>query len=261
MKSTDVVQIYNNDYFTKQVDGFKEFKDFNGKFETLFSRYQRNIKLLQLKPEHNFLEFGCGRGEICIFHVMQGGKAKGIDFSQDAIELAKKKAEFLGIHKKVTFIVSSFMDLKDHENLYDRILASEFIEHISKDEGEEFFKLAYRLLKSGGKLLVFTHPNTLYRRYGYPIVRIVNLLRGRRLPRVMDDTTSEHYRLYHLNEQNYFSLIGLVRQAGFTKFTVGYDEEIVDQKIHPLKRFLKLIIASTPLRHLFLCNLFVLAEK
>lgn len=258
VKSTDVKAIYDGDYFLKSVDGFREFSGFDGSFGSLFPRYQRNIRLLDLQPEHRLLEIGCGRGEICIFHALRGGKSKGVDYSADAIKLAHEKAASL--NAAVEFVESSFDGLHETPGTYDRILASEFIEHISAEEGERFFQTAFSMLKPGGKLLVFTMPNTLQRRYGYPIQRILAALRGRRLPRQQEDTTSEHYRLYHLNEQNYFSLRKLATQAGFNQIVIGYDSGN-DQPQPGLKRIARAIIRKTPLRHILLSNLYLLAVK
>lgn len=257
MKSTDVKAIYNEDYFLKAVDGYKEFSEFDGTFDSLFSRYQRNIRLLDLKQDHKFLEIGCGRGELCIFHALSGGAAKGLDYSADAINLAQGKAASLSAN--VEFVESSFDELRDSAETYDRILASEFIEHISAEEGEEFIQAAYIMLKPSGKLLIFTYPNTLQRRYGYPIQRIWAALHGKHLPKYQEDTTSEHYKLYHLNEQSYFSLRRLASKAGFRKIVIGYDFE--DTLSQTNSKGLMRKIIQTSLRHLFLCNLYLLAEK
>lgn len=258
MKSTDVKNLYNGDYFLKAVDGCKEFSGFVGTFESLFPRYQRNVDLLGLQSKHKLLEIGCGRGEVCIFHALKGGVAKGVDYSADAINLAREKAASLNV--QIEFVESSFDGLRDPPETYDRILASEFIEHISAEEGKKFFKIAFSMLKPGGKLLVFTMPNTLQRRYGYPIQRVWAALHGKRLPKQQDDTTSEHYKFYHLNEQNYFSLKRFARQAGFKKFVIGYDGE-GDHSQSKSKRLIRNIIKFTPFRHILLCNLYLLAEK
>jgi 2-polyprenyl-3-methyl-5-hydroxy-6-metoxy-1,4-benzoquinol methylase len=258
MKSTDVKAIYNGDYFLKAVDGYKEFSGFDGTFDSLFPRYQRNVELLDLQPKHKLLEIGCGRGEVCILHVLRGGAAKGVDYSADAINLAREKAASLNV--QVEFLESSFDGLRETSETYDRILASEFIEHISADEGAMFFQAAFSMLKPGGKLLVYTMPNTLQRRYGYPIQRLWAALHGKRLPKLQDDTTSEHYKLFHLNEQNYFSLRKFANQAGFIRFVVGYDGG-TDLGQSKSKRLIRRIIKLTPLRHILLCNLYLLAEK
>ncbi len=258
MKSIDVKSIYNEKYFLEAVDGYKEFSEFDGSFGSLFERYKRNVNILELRPQHKYLEIGCGRGEICIWHGLNGGIAKGVDYSADAINLAKSKAKILD--SSVEFVEASFGTLLEPDNYYDRILASEFIEHISKIEGVDFFKVAYSALKPGGKLLVYTMPNTLQRCYGYPIMRIWAFIKGKRLPKKQDDTLSEHYKLYHLNEQNYFELKHSALRVGFKRFVVGYDIESVKNK-SGIKNLILKFIEITPLRHLLFSNLYLLAEK
>jgi cyclopropane fatty-acyl-phospholipid synthase-like methyltransferase len=251
MKSSDVVEIYNTDYYLNKVDGWENFSSFDGKYESLFPRFKRNIELLDLRPSHRFLEIGCGRGEICIYHSLRGGFSKGVDYSEDAIALAKNKSKELGAES--VFVTSSFCDLNEPNNYYDRILASEFIEHISRDEGEEFFRLAYSWLKPGGKILVFTWPNNLYRKYGYRFIRFYGFLRGNKLPSVMPDTMHEHYKLYHINEQNFFTLKRMAEISGFKKILVNYD--VYNDN------FVKKIVFKTPLRHILFNNLYLIAEK
>lgn len=257
-KSTDVKEIYDQKYFLNQVDGFKEYEDYSGRYEQLFERYQRNISLLELNKEHSYLEYGCGRGEVCIFHAARGGAVVGVDYSEDAIALAREKAKVLNL--PIEFHVCSFSEYCAEENKFDRILASEFIEHISEGEGNIFFELAYRALKPGGKLLVFTFPNTLQRKYGYPFFRLIMMLFGRRLPRIQPDTLSEHYKLYHLNEQSYFSLRDSAKKSGFSKFKIGYDIPY-HKKSGLTKNIIKKIVHKSFLRHLFLTNLYLLCEK
>ena len=259
MKSNDTIQLYNETYFLSQVDGFSEYEEFSGIFDHLFERFQKNIKLMNLQTHHSYLEFGCGRGEICIYHALSGGVAVGVDYSNSAINIARKKAAKL--NASVSFHETSFADFTLKENSYDRILASEFIEHISEDEGLAFLEIAHRALKPGGKLLIFTHPNTLQRRFGYPLIKIIKRIQGIKLPNKQEDENSEHYKMYHLNEQNYFTLKKSAEKTGFSNYKVNYDEDILDGKDFFLKKIIKIIILSTYLKHIFLRNLYLLAEK
>jgi cyclopropane fatty-acyl-phospholipid synthase-like methyltransferase len=258
MKSSDVIDLYDSEYFLKSVDGHADFEKFDGSFESLFERYQKNIQLLDLQPAHVYLEIGCGRGEVCIYHSLNGGSAKGVDYSRDAIALAQSKAIELGA--MATFCVSSFSELNMPDNTYDRILASEFIEHISLSEGADFLGRVYAMLKPEGKLLVYTMPNTLQRKYGYPLIRLYARLRGVILPEKQEDTISEHYLKYHLNEQNYFKLKKLAVAAGFKKFELCYDWSPTNQSTI-FRRFAWSAINLTPLKHIFLAHLVLLAEK
>ncbi len=106
MKSTDVVDIYHQNYFLNAVDGYREFLTFDGTEGTLFDRYKRNIDALDLKPSENFLEIGCGRGEIVMYHAKSGGYSMGVDYSSDAIALAIQKRNDLGLD--CFFLESSF---------------------------------------------------------------------------------------------------------------------------------------------------------
>jgi len=257
MKSTDVKSLYNEEYFLDAVDGHADFANFDGSFERLFDRYRRNVELLGVEPTHTLLEIGCGRGEICIYHAKRGGKAVGVDFSKDAIEIARHKARSLDVSPE--FREASFDELSEKDGLFDRVLACEFIEHISAEEGDLFFRKLFSLLRPGGRALIYTFPNTLQRRYGYNLFRLYNLLRGTRLPRQQPDTTSEHYRLYHLNEQNHLTLKRAARRAGFSKARVGYDVELASGGF--AKRLAFSIVKKTPLRHILFNHMYLVVER
>jgi ubiquinone/menaquinone biosynthesis C-methylase UbiE len=257
MKSSDTQHLYTRDYFLQQVDGFREFTAFRGDIAELFARHRRNLELLGLQPAHRFLDIGCGRGELVIHHASRGGDATGIDYAADAIALARQKAQELGVTCRL--LTGSFAELPA-DRTYDRILASEFIEHLSAEEGQRFFHLARRLLAPGGRLLVFTYPNVLQRRIGYPLERrLLRLATGAQWPLVPPDATSEHYRLYHLNEQTYFSLRRLARRTGFSRVRVFYDQAPSAARTLAGRLF-RLVAHHGPLRHCFLKNLTCVVE-
>jgi 2-polyprenyl-3-methyl-5-hydroxy-6-metoxy-1,4-benzoquinol methylase len=258
--SSDVKDIYDDKYFLEQVDGWKEFADYKGELHQLFPRYRKNIELLHLEKEDSLLEFGCGRGEIVIYHSLRGGKAKGIDFSESAIKLAKAKSHELGADS--VFETCSFMDV-DEQIKYDKILASEFIEHISKEEGEKFLLKCHRILNPGGILLIYTHPNTLQRKF-YNIERLYNLvIKGVRLPESQLDTQCEHFRKFHLNEQNYYSLMMMARRAGFRDVKVFYSDYDVMAKKYAtiMKNVTVYLTRNTCLKHLFQTGLTLVAVR
>jgi cyclopropane fatty-acyl-phospholipid synthase-like methyltransferase len=258
MNSLESKHLYHRDYFTKQVDGHAEFEVFKGDFDQLHHRYQRNLELLELRPEHRFLEVGCGRGEVVIFHSLRGGEAIGLDYSEDAIGLAKAKASALGV--TCDFRAASFSEMPTGLG-FDRILASEFIEHISAAEASMFWELAHRALKPSGLLLVYTYPNTLQRRVGYPIQRIlVFLLTGRKLPRLQPDMENEHYQRYHLNEQTLHRMKSCATRAGFSKIRVFYDMPATRPRTLAGRLF-QGVAHRGPWRHCFLRNLVCLVQR
>jgi cyclopropane fatty-acyl-phospholipid synthase-like methyltransferase len=250
--SKDVKHLYNESYFLNDATGHLEFIDFKGKFEQLIDKFQFAIGSLGLNSSHSLLDIGCGRGEIVIYHAMNGGKAEGVDFSEDAISLAKAKAKELGADCK--FHVISFEYIPE-EFKYDRIVANDFIEHISEKESLLFINKCSNLLNKGGRLVIFTYPNTLRRKYGYRIIRLFSIIKNKPLPERETDTTSDHYKQYHLNEQNYFTLKKLAAKGGFKNVRVIYFDRSIKDSIF------KKILVYTPFRHLILKGLTMIAEK
>lgn len=250
--SKDVKHLYTESYFLNDATGYKEFGSFEGRYEDLIDKFQMVLNRLQLDKSHSLLDIGCGRGEIVIYHALNGGNATGADFSDEAISLASAKAEEL---KAIcTFIVSSFENI-DETRKYDRIIALDFIEHISPDESVIFFTKCYSLLNPGGKLLVFTYPNTIRRKYGYRLIRLLSIIRMKPLPAKEPDTVSDHYNQYHLNEQNFFTLKKNALNNGFRNVKVDYYDPTVKES------FLKSALIRTPFRHLFLKGLTLTALK
>jgi cyclopropane fatty-acyl-phospholipid synthase-like methyltransferase len=187
-----------------------------------------------------------------IFHTLNGGNATGVDFSDDAINLAREKASELKAN--CTFHINSFEKI-DEDVRFDRIISIDFIEHISIEEGKAFFRKCFTLLNPGGRLIIYTYPNTIRRRYGYKLIRAFSIVKRKPLPKREPDTISDHYKQYHLNEQNYFTLKNSAKFAGFGKVKVQYfDLSIRDS-------FFKKFLIHTPFRHFFLKGLTLIADK
>lgn len=250
--SKDVRHLYTENYFMERATGHDEFKLFDGKFELLIDKFQMVLKLLDLRKSDNFLDIGCGRGELVIYHALNGGISTGADFSDEAIKLAKEKADELKANCK--FLITSFENIEESDK-FDKISCIDFIEHISIGEGKAFFLKCYNLLTPGGRLVVYTYPNTIRRRFGYKLIRIFSVIKGKPMPKKEPDTVSDHYKQYHLNEQSYFTLRNSAMNAAFDKVRVQYfDPSIKDS-------FLKSILIHTPFRHLFLKGLTLIADK
>jgi 2-polyprenyl-3-methyl-5-hydroxy-6-metoxy-1,4-benzoquinol methylase len=193
MKSSkELVGFYTRAHFLSKVEGHEKYWS-----DELDETFKRNLGILRLAPGERFLDVGCGRGEVVVEASRVGAMASGIDYSPDAISLAVGRAQRLVV--RCSFEVRSFeqMDVR-----YDAILASEFVEHISPNEEERFFKLAYEHLAPGGRLLVHTYPNRLAHQF-YELRR-----KFRGGPRRVPDPS-------HINEQTLFELKSYAKKAGF----------------------------------------------
>src|SRR5512135_1194443 len=94
--SKDVKHLYTKEYFLENATGHNEFVAFQGKYEQLIDKFRMILQILDIKAEDSMLDIGCGRGELVIYHALQGGRSTGVDFSEEAINLAVSKARELG---------------------------------------------------------------------------------------------------------------------------------------------------------------------
>src|SRR5579862_1609417 len=66
------------------------------------------------------LDAGCGTGDHAILFASRGCQVTGIDFVDEAITRAKKKAE--GRNLPVIFLVKDALDLKDWSARFDNVI-------------------------------------------------------------------------------------------------------------------------------------------
>lgn len=227
LRSIDVRDIYHQEYFLQRVDGYDRFAQFDGTTKTLFERARRNLELLDIHPGEYFLDLGCGRGEVAIAAGFIGAIAVGCDFSHDAIVLAQQKMRSIeqnsGRNIRTSFMCAIATENMFRPNSFDKVLMSEFIEHVSPQERDVILRNVRRWLKPGGKVLIYTFPNR-WSRYTYPLMRwYVRIRNGVDMGERPDDTTHPDYTKYHLNEQSYFSLYFALRRAGFREVHVWFD--------------------------------------
>ena len=72
--SKDVRHLYTESYFMDNATGHDEFKIFEGKFEQLIDKFRMVISYLDLNKSASLLDIGCGRGELVIYHALNGGE-------------------------------------------------------------------------------------------------------------------------------------------------------------------------------------------
>lgn len=217
--SQDVRAVYDESYFRGQVEGADAWARFNGDQATLFPRARRNLELLNVRADQTFLDIGCGRGETALAAARLGARVTAVDFAEPALDMARQKLREIeaacGRRLEVEFVRQAATDLALSAASFDRVLMSEFIEHVAESEAEAVLRAVCSALRPDGELLIYTYPNRLARRV-YPWKRIVfRIFAGRRLPARMPDTLHPHYADYHLNEQSYFSLKRMLRRTGF----------------------------------------------
>ena len=242
LRSIDVRDAYQQEYFLQRVDGYDQFVQFDGTPQTLFDRARRNLELLDIHPGDYFLDLGCGRGEVTIAAGFLGAIAVGCDFSRDAIVLAQQKLGTIARNSdreiQTSFLCAFATDDVFRSNMFDKVLMSEFIEHVSTDESKIILKNVKRWLKPGGKLLIYTFPNR-WSRHTHPLMRwYVRWRTGIDIGARPEDTLHPDYSKLHLNEQSYLSLYVALRRAGFHQVRVWFDSPAPTGRLSIIKRSL-----------------------
>lgn len=103
------------------------------------------------------LDVGCGGGLFCEPLARLGAEVVGIDPTQENITIAKAHAEGMGL--PITYLPCDIEELPEDLLLFDVLIASEVIEHIT--DHESFLKACVARLKPHGGMMVTTFNKTL----------------------------------------------------------------------------------------------------
>lgn len=98
------------------------------------------------------LDVGCGTGDHALYFASRGCPVTGIDFVEEAITRAKKKAE--GRTLPVTFLVQDALDLKGWAERFDTVIDSGLFHVFSDQDRQSYVEGLATVLKPGGRLLL-----------------------------------------------------------------------------------------------------------
>ncbi len=160
-----------------------------------FARRARIIfKSLDLRGDEKVLDAGCGRGFYVkvLKTIWPNLKIFGVDIDNRYLLQAKRISRGLN----VKFLKSSVLHLPFRDAFFDRIIASEILEHIEDDE--KAISEIYRVLKPGG-LVIVTVPNKNYPFLWDPLNWILERVFGFHVPSNiwwLAGIWADHIRLY-----------------------------------------------------------------
>lgn len=110
------------------------------------------------------LDAGCGVGTFAYHAARKGGDCVGLDYSALSIASARRICGERGVKARFEQCdVCARIPFPD--GYFDKIVAADFIEHITAGQKAAFLAEAYRVLKPGGMMVVFT-PNGIRERIG-----------------------------------------------------------------------------------------------
>jgi cyclopropane fatty-acyl-phospholipid synthase-like methyltransferase len=104
------------------------------------------------KVKGKVLDAGCGTGDHSIFFASRGCTVTGIDFVEEAITRAKKKAE--GRKLPVTYLAKDALELKGWKERFDCVIDSGLFHVFSDADRRRYVEGLATVLKPGGKLFL-----------------------------------------------------------------------------------------------------------
>lgn len=160
-----------------QIDKFYAPKD---------RQMERRIRMVMdaARPQKGemVLDAGCGPGTFA-FHCAGGGLFSiGIDYSLESLKAAKTLCDRFGVSDKVRFLAANSASLPFKDGCFDKIIAADFIEHITQEEKKLFLRESFRLLRPKGRIIVFT-PNGIRERIGEWYWKARHIIFNDKIPR------------------------------------------------------------------------------
>jgi ubiquinone/menaquinone biosynthesis C-methylase UbiE len=249
---------YSREYYLTECDGHDEF--LAGRIP---HRLQAAIRLAGQLEGKRVLDVGSGRGEITLHCAQNGADAYGLDYSPDALKLARTvwtvgKATPNGL---AHFHLADAQHLPFKERSFDVALMLDIVEHLYPEQLVRAFREVHRTLKEDGLLIVHTMPNIWYYRIGYPLYRLVQRMRGQKLPR--DPRRRWQFvPEVHVNEQDIFRLRRSLRSAGFqTRVWLQPTQTYHEEKNRVVRLLMRVLSSWYPFRWVFCDDIFALARK
>ena len=93
------------------------------------------------------LDAGCGTGDTALFLAGRGGKVTGIDFLEEPIQRAKRKAVERGL--SATLLVKDALTLKDWSERFDNVIDSGLFHVFSNEDRRRYLGGLATVLKPG----------------------------------------------------------------------------------------------------------------
>jgi len=139
-----------SDYFE---GGTEHLQDLDSPFQKY--RVEKVLQIYEPGPEERVLDLGCGWGTFCWALGPRVAKIVGVDFSQKSIELCEDRLARSAI-EGVSFLRADARDTGLEAQSFDLVIGADLVEHLYPGDSEEVIAEAFRVLKKGGRLSLWT---------------------------------------------------------------------------------------------------------
>ena len=185
--------MFDENYYLNNYSGYETFLRTNGE-EISDGRLLAAIYLANADKTKIILDIGSGRGELAYALSKSSLHVTGLDYSEDAINIAKRTFKNI---KNLEFVQADILKYETDKK-FDVILATDVVEHIEQEMLLKMFSKVKTLLSKDGLFIIHTAPNKL--KYMYEYANKYNLAHeiGTYIPK----NPRTHYEdMMHINEQ------------------------------------------------------------
>ena len=142
-------QDYSDDYFQCHVMRYEDMD------EWAKQRISTVLQIVEPSEEDLILDIGCGMGTMSMECGKRGSGVIGVDFSKDGLKIANslKKRQKLN---RVCFCQADVTSLPFKDNVFDKAVAADLVEHLYPYQFSRAVKEWHRILTNKGSLIVYT---------------------------------------------------------------------------------------------------------
>lgn len=199
------IELYDRTYFLDACGGHELYKESGG--GVLDQRLFIVFQLAQMRPGMRVLDLGCGRGELTRHSAEAGAFTWGVDLSLEAIRISREtlsRSSQDGIFQRAGLCKARGSSLPFASSSFDRVLLSDILEHLTKEELKGTLREVHRVLSPHGLVVFHTFPNKWFYDLFYPLKRVFwDKIRGRAGP---PNPRTHYERLLHLQELSPWSV-------------------------------------------------------
>jgi ubiquinone/menaquinone biosynthesis C-methylase UbiE len=165
---------YSRTYFENRCGGCAEYLATGGRELDAI----RALALRLLAPAHGewVLDLGAGRGELCAAMAQAGARVVGVDFSRDALAMARETSLRLGAPFGLVCARAEALPLRSGS--LDAALATDIVEHLPDPDLRAAVREVRRALKPRGRFVVHTAPTSAFLAFGQHVNRWLQRLTG-----------------------------------------------------------------------------------
>jgi ubiquinone/menaquinone biosynthesis C-methylase UbiE len=139
-----------SDYFD---GGTEHLQDLDSPFQRY--RIQKVLQIYEPGSEERVLDLGCGWGTFCWALGPCVMEIVGVDFSRKSIDLCQKRLAGSAI-EGVSFLCVDARDTGLEAESFDLVIGADLVEHLYPDDSQAVVTEAFRVLKKGGRLSLWT---------------------------------------------------------------------------------------------------------